>query len=63
MSALEKALHSHVPALDGLRGLAILLVLVHGFDLLTPDSPVLQLADIVLNIGWIGVEQVKAPAR
>ena len=56
MSALEKALHSHVPALDGLRGLAILLVLVHGFDLLTPDSPVLQLADIVLNIGWIGVQ-------
>lgn len=56
MSVIAKSLHSHVPALDGLRGVAILLVLVHAFDILSPSGIVSKVADIFLNIGWIGVQ-------
>jgi peptidoglycan/LPS O-acetylase OafA/YrhL len=42
----------HVAALDGLRGVAILLVLLHQFDL----GPAAQTADLLLDVGWIGVQ-------
>jgi peptidoglycan/LPS O-acetylase OafA/YrhL len=47
---------AYTPALDGLRGLAILLVLFHHFTILKPATAVDQsLADAAL-IGWSGVD-------
>ncbi len=42
----------HMPALDGLRGVAVLLVLAHTFDLISRAGPI----DDTLNAGWIGVQ-------
>lgn len=43
--------------LDGLRGLAILLVLYHGFDVIPAHSGgVGHALDDLLDIGWIGVQ-------
>jgi peptidoglycan/LPS O-acetylase OafA/YrhL len=49
---------SHLASLDGLRGLAILLVIAHNVELIdAPDmSGALKLADYLLNLGWIGVQ-------
>ena len=47
----------HVPALDGLRGLAILMVMAHNFNLLDDtEGPVATATDLVLNFGWVGVQ-------
>jgi peptidoglycan/LPS O-acetylase OafA/YrhL len=48
----------HLPALDGLRGLAILLVIAHNAQMLSaPDmSSAARLTEYVLNLGWIGVQ-------
>ena len=47
----------HYAALDGVRGLAILLVLMHN---LNPGVPVLyfvgKLQSVVSNAGWVGVQ-------
>src|SRR5580698_4874390 len=47
----------HIPALDGLRALAILLVVPHNVDLLRPPVP---RADypiaLLMHAGWIGVQ-------
>jgi len=55
---VQRAVRGHVPVLDGVRGLAILLALVH--NLAGPDGPstpvVLKVFDVVTNIGWIGVQ-------
>jgi peptidoglycan/LPS O-acetylase OafA/YrhL len=50
--------HVHkVPALDGVRGLAILLVMAHNFDLLEdPQSITGKLAELAFNFGWAGVQ-------
>jgi peptidoglycan/LPS O-acetylase OafA/YrhL len=48
----EKPSQHRVAALDGLRGIAILLVLLHQFD----PSPSGSIADLLLGIGWIGVQ-------
>ncbi|WP_152606324.1 acyltransferase [Aquabacterium sp. NJ1] len=49
---------SHLPSLDGIRGLAILMVIAHNVQLL--DVPEMHgavaLAQLALNIGWIGVQ-------
>lgn len=49
---------SHLPSLDGIRGLAILMVIAHNAQLL--DLPVMHgavaVAQFVLNIGWVGVQ-------
>ncbi len=42
----------HMPALDGLRGVAVLLVLFHTFDLISRTGAL----DDTLNAGWIGVQ-------
>ena len=47
----------HIPALDGLRGIAILLVVLHNApDFPTHSSGFIWLAAIVGTVGWIGVE-------
>lgn len=46
----------HLPALDGLRGLAILLVLIHHETVFTPTTPIEQLVHRVLTMGWCGVD-------
>lgn len=49
---------SHLPSLDGIRGLAILMVIAHNVQLL--DVPEMHgavaLVQFILNIGWIGVQ-------
>lgn len=46
-----------LPALDGLRGLAIVLVLAHNFAVVTLPAGLLGKAiQIGLDIGWIGVQ-------
>jgi peptidoglycan/LPS O-acetylase OafA/YrhL len=42
----------HMPGLDGLRGVAVLLVLAHTFDVISRASRI----DDALNAGWIGVQ-------
>jgi peptidoglycan/LPS O-acetylase OafA/YrhL len=46
----------HLPALDGLRGIAILLVLAHAFDTIGPRAGVARVFDLALDSGWIGVQ-------
>jgi peptidoglycan/LPS O-acetylase OafA/YrhL len=47
----------HVPALDGIRGAAVLLVLAHDFDLLdgVPGAPAKAIG-LAMDVGWIGVQ-------
>jgi peptidoglycan/LPS O-acetylase OafA/YrhL len=47
----------HIPALDGIRALAILLVIPHNVDTLSAPFPKLLLpVAILLHAGWIGVQ-------
>ncbi|MBK8322657.1 MAG: acyltransferase [Betaproteobacteria bacterium] len=49
----------HLPSLDGLRGVAILLVLCHQFDRIqvtAATGPGVRIFDYALNVGWIGVQ-------
>lgn len=47
----------HVPALDGVRGLAILVVLLHHFTpAATGGTPTTRTLLTVLHAGWIGVD-------
>jgi peptidoglycan/LPS O-acetylase OafA/YrhL len=46
-----------VPALDGVRGLAILLVLAHNLDPFAGDGRLFErAADLIANFGWVGVQ-------
>ena len=48
---------SHLPALDGLRGLAIMLVLAHNFATVAlPSTLTGRVVEFALDIGWIGVQ-------
>jgi peptidoglycan/LPS O-acetylase OafA/YrhL len=47
----------HIPALDGIRALAILLVVPHNVDLLRPPVPRIDYPlTLVMHAGWIGVQ-------
>ncbi len=47
----------HMPALDGLRAIAILLVIPHNLDILVAPIPALaQPAALLMHVGWIGVQ-------
>lgn len=46
----------HIPALDGLRGFAVLLVIVQHFVTLEPSSPASMLVRLVAASGWVGVD-------
>lgn len=47
---------STIPALDGLRGIAILLVLLHHFTILEPATSGDAWLAYVARIGWVGVD-------
>src|SRR3954468_16072383 len=46
----------HVPALDGVRGLAILLVLFFHFMLIGGNTPAIRLIQKTWSYGWAGVD-------
>jgi peptidoglycan/LPS O-acetylase OafA/YrhL len=46
----------HMPALDALRGVAVLLVLAHNFNLVVVTGHLSAGFDAVMNIGWVGVQ-------
>jgi peptidoglycan/LPS O-acetylase OafA/YrhL len=46
----------HVPVLDGIRGLAILLVMLFHLDELRPHNGVDRAFRMVMGLGWIGVD-------
>lgn len=50
---------THIPALDGLRGLAIILVMLHHFSLYGDIKPTLDIDKLITKItyaGWFGVD-------
>jgi peptidoglycan/LPS O-acetylase OafA/YrhL len=47
---------AHIPALDGLRGVAILLVIPHNADLFSNSAPWLWPIALLAHAGWIGVQ-------
>lgn len=47
---------AHIPALDGLRGIAILLVVPHNADIFSNASAWLWPAALLAHAGWIGVQ-------
>jgi peptidoglycan/LPS O-acetylase OafA/YrhL len=47
----------HLPTLDGLRGVAILLVMLHNMEFLdAPATPVAHGVALAFNLGWVGVQ-------
>ncbi len=46
----------HIPALDGIRGVAILLVMAHHLLRVPGPSIVARLINVVSNSGWAGVD-------
>jgi peptidoglycan/LPS O-acetylase OafA/YrhL len=55
-SATRTTAHAYIPALDGIRGLAILLVLCFHFMLVEGDSPVVRMIQKTWGFGWVGVD-------
>jgi peptidoglycan/LPS O-acetylase OafA/YrhL len=49
--------HRYIPSLDGIRAIAITLVIPHNIDLLRPPVPLVAYpAALVMHSGWIGVQ-------
>ena len=47
----------HLPALDGVRGVAIGLVLAHNLDIISGRQSLIgHLTDLAVNEGWVGVQ-------
>src|SRR5262249_9367310 len=53
-----KSLRNHIPGLDGVRGLAILVVLIHnvGYFEEPTDSLAIKIIRLAIGGGWIGVQ-------
>jgi peptidoglycan/LPS O-acetylase OafA/YrhL len=54
--AMLTAVRRHMPPLDAMRGVAVLLVLAHNFNLVVVTGRVSAGFDAVMNIGWVGVQ-------
>src|SRR4051812_39004746 len=54
--ASRRAHEGFIPALDGLRGIAILLVLFHHFTIYRPDRGLDKWLANIPAAGWIGVD-------
>jgi peptidoglycan/LPS O-acetylase OafA/YrhL len=52
----EEGAREHIPALDGLRGVAILLVIPHNADLFSNSAPWLWPLALLAHAGWLGVQ-------
>jgi hypothetical protein len=56
-SSAAARIPQHLPALDGVRGLAIVLVLCHNFQILeAPSGLVGRVFELAFDLGWIGVQ-------
>jgi peptidoglycan/LPS O-acetylase OafA/YrhL len=56
-AATSAEIGRHIPGLDGLRALAILLVIPHNLDLLRPPIRSIEYPVVILmHAGWIGVQ-------
>ncbi|MEJ2361078.1 MAG: acyltransferase family protein [Gammaproteobacteria bacterium] len=56
---LRQSLRSHMPQLDGVRGIAILWVILHNaaLDNVGPSQSLLMsVIDMLGNMGWVGVQ-------
>src|ERR1700722_15550444 len=51
----RRAKDGHFPALDGIRGLAILLVILHHVNRMSPGGRIDDLFRSVADFGWVGV--------
>jgi peptidoglycan/LPS O-acetylase OafA/YrhL len=52
----QRAHGGFIPALDGLRGIAIILVMLHHFTYIRPASGIGEVIGSVLFFGWSGVD-------
>jgi peptidoglycan/LPS O-acetylase OafA/YrhL len=52
----DAAAPAHIPALDGLRGVAILLVIPHNADIFSNSAPWLWPMALLAHAGWVGVQ-------
>ncbi len=55
-SGRASRLRGHIPGLDGLRGAAILLVMIHHMTVFTPVSGVGRWISSIADFGWCGVD-------
>ena len=57
LASVERAVKGHMPALDGIRGVAILLVMVcHFTRIMDPNTPSQLFFSNLTEAGWIGVD-------
>lgn len=50
------AVRRHMPPLDALRGVAVLLVLAHNFNVVDAHGGLSSAMEAAMNIGWVGVQ-------